>query len=128
MRAKVECHSLAVVLRNYHSEYGRFPLQVTNNSDHEYAADYDRLLDILQGRDKSLDENPRSIVFVELRIYKGRTGLDSWGKPYHVLADWSGDGKVTVGTIVVTNARVVVWSDGPDQKNELGHGDDIRSW
>lgn len=127
VRAKVECRSLAVAARNFHSEYGRFPLQPTNHSDHLYVNDYGPLLDILQGQDKSLAENPRAIIFIELRKQNGKVGLDSWNNTYHVLADWSGDGQVTVGTTVVT-AAVAVWSNGPNKKNEFGRGDDIRSW
>jgi hypothetical protein len=53
--------------------------------------------------------------------------LDPWGNAYHIVADWNGDGKVVVGSIVISNP-VAVWSDGPNRKNELGKGDDICSW
>jgi hypothetical protein len=62
----------------------------------------------------------------EDRIKKGLL-VDRWKHPLHIAADLDGNGHVAIGTGEV-DMRVLVWSDGPDGKNDYGEGDDIRSW
>ena len=52
---------------------------------------------------------------------------DGWDNAYHVLLDRDGDGFVET-EIEKIHAQCAVWSDGPNQENEQGTGDDIKSW
>jgi hypothetical protein len=60
-------------------------------------------------------------------IHVNGTPRDPWNEMIQVALDLDGDGKVNVnGTLV--NASVVVWSKGPNKKNEFGGGDDVKGW
>ena len=129
---KSECKrdvmDVARALHGIHDQYGRYPLQ-SSPVDHYYDGDQALLLKILCGAAQPPLENPKRIVFIELTNEdEGERGMiDLWGKPVHIVADWSGDGRVGVGANVL-HEKVAVWSDGPDGKNESGAGDDITSW
>lgn len=60
---------------------------------------------------------------------------DPWGNPYHISFDIDGDGVTQLQrrtqreeTVKYVEAPFVIWSSGPNGKNELGEGDDIVSW
>jgi hypothetical protein len=60
-------------------------------------------------------------------IHINGTPRDAHLEPMQVALDLNGDGKVDVnGTLV--DGSVVVWSKGPNTKNEFGEGDDVKSW
>jgi hypothetical protein len=125
---KREVVSVAMALHYIHERYGRFPLQ-SSSEDHAYDGDQALLLQILCGAAQPPPENPDQIRFIELSEEdQGERGMiDPWGNPVHIVADWSGDGRVSVGTKIL-DEKIAVWSDGPDGKNESGSGDDITSW
>ena len=129
---KSECKrdvvSVVRALHGIHERYGRFPLQ-SSSVDHSYDGDQALLFQILCGASQPPPENPERIRFIELAEEDlGERGMiDWWGKPVHIVADWSGDGRVGVGAKVLRKP-VAVWSDGPDGKDESGSGDDITSW
>ena len=52
---------------------------------------------------------------------------DGWNQDYHIMLDRDGDGTVS-NEIEHVPLRIAVWSDGPNQEDEQGLGDDIRSW
>jgi hypothetical protein len=52
---------------------------------------------------------------------------DGWDQSYHIMLDRDGDGTVSNDVYVVAH-RIAVWSDGPNQTDEQGTGDDIISW
>ena len=120
--------AVAMAAKAYQTHYGRFPLQ-SSSMDHPYDGDQALLLQILCGASQPPPENPERIRFLELAAEnQGERGMiDPWGNPMHIVADWSGDGRVSVGTKVL-NEKIAVWSDGPNGKNESGSGDDITSW
>ena len=110
-------------------EYGRFPLQAGTN-DHTYTKDQSLLIAVLRGQAGKTTENPRQLVFIDVpddQISASGRLFDGWGHPFNIIADWSGDGSVTVGTNVVRR-QVAVWSNGPDGKNDFGSGDDVKAW
>lgn len=123
-KAQVVVVGLTTAMKAFYAEYGHWPLQSSKNEDKEYRPDYKQCLAAVGG------QNPREIVFYEYPQHdfdkQGRY-LDSWKHPFNVLADWNGDGDITVGTNRV-QAGVVVWSNGPNGINEFGEGDDIVSW
>ena len=125
---KKDVVSVARALHGIHERYGRYPLQ-SSSVDHAYDGDQALLLQILCGASQPPPENPDQIRFIELANEdEGERGMiDPWGKPVHIVADWSGDGRVSVGTKIL-DEKIAVWSDGPDGKNESGSGDDITSW
>jgi hypothetical protein len=61
------------------------------------------------------------------RIVNGRL-VDRWNRPLHIAVDLDDNGNVAIGTGEVESMSVLVWSEGPDGKNDYGEGDDIRSW
>jgi hypothetical protein len=125
---RVDVRNLAADLDSYRREYGRYPLQ-SEAADHEYSQDYPRLFDVLSASDADTNQNQRNIVFASFPRARFQDGLlvDPWQNPFHVVADWSGDGAVLVGSNVV-RAGVAVWSNGKNRINDKGQGDDIRSW
>ena len=125
-RFKIEL--LGTAMEQFHERYGRFPLQ-SESEDHAYVTDQARLIRILCGTDNNLQENPDGIIFLEVKSKdKGERGMiDPWGNPMHIVADWSGDGRISLGAKVL-HQKFAIWSDGPDGKNESGSGDDITSW
>jgi hypothetical protein len=54
--------------------------------------------------------------------------VDQWKRPLHIAVDLDGNGNVAIGTGEVEGLSVLIWSEGPDGKNDYGEGDDIRSW
>lgn len=54
--------------------------------------------------------------------------VDRWNRPVHIAADVDDNGSVAMGGGEVQGLRVIVWSSGPDGKNDYGEGDDIPSW
>lgn len=54
--------------------------------------------------------------------------VDHWNRPLHLAVDLDGDGSVLSGAGQIDDTSVLVWSDGPNGRNEFGSGDDIRSW
>ncbi|MFO1490149.1 MAG: hypothetical protein U1F77_13375 [Kiritimatiellia bacterium] len=126
-RTKIE--RIRVAMEQFHGRYGRFPLQ-SEPVDHSYVADQARLIGILCGTDNNLQENPEGIIFLEVRSKdKGDQGMiDPWGDLMNIVADWSGDGRVSLGGKVL-HRKLAIWSDGPDGKNESGSRmDDLTSW
>lgn len=117
--------SIEMSSKQYFAEYSRFPLQ-TSAIDHTYVSDQGSLMSTLSGE----SDNPRHIKFLELphgSLSKMGAFLDTWGNPFYVTADWSGDGTVMVGTNEV-NEQIAVWSSGENCQNEFGSGDDVTSW
>ena len=127
-QCKQEVVVVARALHGIHERYGRFPLQ-SSSGDHAYEADQALLLQILSGSGQPPPENPQRIRFIELmKEDQGERGMiDPWGQPVHIVADWSGDGRVGVGKKVLRKP-VAAWSDGPNGMDESGSGDDITSW
>ena len=50
--------------------------------------------------------------------------VDPWGEPYRFQMEKDDDFEITVGTNTF-KGNIVVWSSGPNKKNEYGSGDDI---
>jgi len=89
-------HSFAERSRHYQGEYNRFPLQTHKVGDYLYDGDYDSLRAILRGTTVLTNENPHRTDFIRCSpraLDKQGRFVDPWGNLYHVVADWSGDGK-----------------------------------
>lgn len=109
---------VAVRVRTYRTEVGGWPTQQSIGAEELDAAS---VLAAFQSRVES--GQPISPD----RIRDGRL-VDRWNRPLHIAADLDEDGDISIGTGKVEAMRVLIWSDGPDGKNDYGEGDDIRSW
>lgn len=121
-----DCGAIKEAVESFVFEYHRYPLQANTNSDHLYFADHQQLMDSLMGERPSSNDNPRGIVFPDIRFASDKI-LDPWQHSYNVKADWDGDGKLRIGSTNIATP-VAVWSNGPNGENEFGLGDDVTSW
>lgn len=112
---------LQVAMKGFESEYGRYPLVEANSTQDDLTIDSanSRFLGSLLG--DNLQDNPRSITFVELPMAKaGRGGLvgekgsfrllDQWEHPYQIIMDANHDGKVWNPDRLNTNPKVQLGS------------------
>lgn len=109
---------VATRVRTYRNEVGAWPTKQSVGAEELDAAS---VLAAFQSREDTANPIPPE------RIKDGRL-VDRWKRPLHIAADLNGNGHVAIGTGEVEDMRVLVWSDGPNGKNEYGEGDDIRSW
>jgi hypothetical protein len=109
---------VATRVRTYRTEVGGWPTKQSIGAEELDAAS---VLAAFQSRENAGQPIPAE------RIKDGRL-VDRWKHPLHIAADLDGNGHVAIGTGEVEDMRVLVWSDGPDGKNDYGEGDDIRSW
>lgn len=116
-----QASQLASALQRYKADHGQLPAIAPGNGE---VVDTATLVDILGGN------NPRGVTYYQ----PGTNGVqvngqptDMWLQPLRIAIDLNGDGFVQVGTQRVTGI-VAVWSTGPNQKDDLGTGDDITSW
>lgn len=149
IRSLMVIKDLQVAIKGFQTEYGRYPLAETGSSQEDLTVDSanSRFLGSLLGDD--LQDNPRSISFVDLPMAKaGRGGLvgekgsfrllDQWEHPYQVIMDASQDNQVSnpdrrnSDAKIQSEARqwlpsgVAVFSSGVD--GVLYTADDITSW
>ena len=125
-RAREGVLELSRAITAYTVVYGTLPF-----ATHTPIEDQDNevLLDILSCRSNAMAAityNPKRVKFIN---DSGRRGplLDPWGRPYHICLDHDGDGYVRIAKERFKRSHIV-WSDGPNMKNEFGNGDDIASW
>lgn len=105
-------------VRTYRREVGAWPTRQSVGAEELDAAS---ALAAFQSHGPSGEPIPAD------RIKDGRL-VDRWKRPLHIAADLNENGHVAIGTGEVEDMRVLVWSDGPNGKNDYGEGDDIRSW
>ena len=158
-RAKTDCKLIETAMQAYLNEYGKFPNQTQDGADFEYKQnnDYLMLIATLRGTNVPGDassllaggwvnQNPQNRVFLVISdnsivtnspgggVDTAQVGqlADPWGNRYHIVADWTMDGKITANLADGENAtnNVAVWSWGtdtscqPNSKNSVH----IRSW
>ncbi|MGV3662533.1 MAG: hypothetical protein ACO1TE_20275 [Prosthecobacter sp.] len=114
----------------FHARYGKLPY----NSPHREYQFSITLGHDLSGIWTNLDRlNRDKIVFWNLPAGEQ---LDGWGNNLHFYFDHDNDGVVHPGVepwLSVSGAKpvhrsFVVWSDGPNARDEGGTGDDIPGW
>ena len=106
--------AVSQALGNYHVEYGRFP-----------NANLKEMLEILAGKNKN-GQNPKKIVFlanlpkIQRSLFSpiNKVSLDNSGN----LQDGWGS---PVRSKVKENGTVIIQSDGKNEKDDLGAGDDL---
>jgi len=105
-------------VRAYRKEVGGWPTKQTIGAE---ELDTASVVAAFQSREMSKEPIPND------RIVNGRL-VDRWNRPLHIAVDLDDNGNVAIGTGEVESMSVLVWSEGPDGKNDYGEGDDIRSW
>lgn len=132
-------NEIVIAIKGYGVEYNRFPLLGERLPvDSEVITSSGSLLNALMGDDDKI--NPRKIKFIDPPIAKNNVNgllekdgkrmlVDPWGKPYYILIDFDGDGKVPdpehPGAMLDTT--VIVFSGGPDGDPTTWQ-DNVRSW
>ena len=148
-KARSMVRSLKAGLQLYYDTYDDWPLSLGGYTSEgaRYGAVVEDLARIIKGENIH-DENPREAVFVGLLEgnIRGETvpatsgdapivGLrDPWGRAYRFGLDLNDDGDVSIltggSTVVCRGCLVVVWSLGPDSRDEdpATAKDNLRSW
>lgn len=138
-RASAMIESLTLGLKQYESEYGRWPDAFTDEAPltgKAYEDLYETLVAKKTGSNYPAD-NPRGIVFVEFQLkdLQDSSGsvppnsttavkvVDPWGNDYQVAVDFNYDNVIDdlpdpkTGTTGSMNRSVAVWSTGDDPAN-----------
>ena len=129
--ARIKIQMLASAIETYSSTYKEFPTPTSRISDHIVTRDYSNLIEYLtcnDGPDKGNDSlyNKRKMIF--LKGYNHESGyLDIWGNMFHIILDSNYDHRIKIGDESV-EGKVIIYSYGPNNKNDNGQKDDICSW
>ncbi|MBP7276159.1 MAG: prepilin-type N-terminal cleavage/methylation domain-containing protein [Kiritimatiellae bacterium] len=137
-QALTACKSLETAVKAYYNDNGKYPLQTAQNADWTYKTaapgTYVALIEVLRGIDRT--NNPRGIPYLDVperNLENGRL-LDPWDGEYQIMADYTGDNKLTVLGKAFNGVTVVVWSKGPDGKENTGsfthadNNDNVGTW
>ena len=120
-RTKGDLAAATKALENFHDHYQKLPL---NSPDREYQFSI-TLGHELNGVSPGVKcHNTDGIIFWSLSAGEQQ---DGWGKLYHFYFDHDGDGFVHPGGATLKRT-FVIWSDGPNGRDEAGNGDDLRNW
>ena len=135
---------------NFFTEYRYYPTVETSSTTGAVHLSNNSLLDILIGSQPGSEPtevvaqlNPQNISFFFTRKAKGnRSGIaihpdgthelfDAWGYHYRVIMDTNRDAQITppswTGLKDPIQENVIVWSPGPDGKDETAK-DNITTW
>ena len=92
---------------------------------------YDRLIAVLavKGESEWIGKiNPRRIPYLEASFNDDGLVVDPWGNRFRVMIDSDFDGAIPAPDGTVMQTAVLVWSLGPNGKDEGGAGDDLATW
>lgn len=140
MRANDDVMKLVEMIERYRLAYGVYPI-IRNDADEQPG---EGIMDILVALKSPLCTpsysrveklNPNMINFAEFFIGRRTINgmiVDPWGEPYHVAIDTNEDGITEICRFGNIDLRihqpVLVWSNGPNRRNDFGLGDDICNW
>ena len=133
-KARQQASAIHTALIQYRTDYGKWPLAEQTVEQWETAADeevYDRLIAVLavEGESEWIGKiNPRRTVYLEAAFNDDGLVVDPWGNRYRVMIDSDFDGEIPAPDGTVMTAAVLVWSLGPNGKDEAGAGDDLATW
>lgn len=138
--AGVMVNQLRTGLTSYQTEYGTWPVSITD----ETQRDADELYKTLIGLDDPVGNNPRRIVFMEFNAKSLRVAasdktpptdpssatlfVDPWNQRYQMIVDTGYDNEITAlpGGATIS-AALAIWSTGKNFSTTY-HTDDICSW
>ena len=141
-QALTACKSIETAVKAYYNDNGKYPLQSSQSDDWTYkkttspgtSGTYVALINVLRGIDRT--NNPRGIPYLDVPDKSLDNGafLDPWGGEYQVRADYSGDNRLTLLGKTFNGVTVVVWSRGPDGKENTStwthtdNSDNVGTW
>ena len=119
-----------LAVAGFHKHYGKLPF---NSPDREYQFSITLGHDLSGVWTNTNRLNHDRVVFWNLPAGEQR---DGWGNLLHYHFDHDGDGIVHPGVerwgtapgAKPVHRSFVVWSDGPNGRDDGGEGDDIRGW
>lgn len=124
-RAETEAAEICGAIKQYEVLFAHFP--VTNSLFCSADSMGVRLLESLSGGQGESGRAGRE-VGIECALLLDpsyRTGVkDPWGCPYNVSLDQQSNGLVRIGDNRLA-ARIAVWSNGPNRRDDSGLRDDI---
>ncbi len=142
-KAFKDISELAKSIRHFYKIYNYYPITDFTSDEQSGGS----VMDILLGKqwvtghpysNDVSEKNPKLINFVKYFLHQNTINdmiIDPWGKPYRIAFDTNGDGITEINkllsgeeTIKKIHAPFIIWSDGPDHKNNLCDGDDIYIW
>ncbi len=149
LQARHNAIELRKAIATYSTEYRRFPVRESGRNGADLEIDSDsNLMNVLLGSDKEAGPgglNTRRRTFFSGRkasdgakprngvVYESGGGgvlYDPWGNRYRLIIDTSRDERCTdpsePGETVAQ--ETLVWSFGPDGKDDRGEGDDVAIW
>jgi len=141
--AHAAMHGIVSGVEAYRTEYNRYP--DVGDPANEIGIDVAETIRILHpapGDAAAAAKNPHNGMYFTPKLAKdGRGGLtssgdyvDPWGVSYHLGFDKNNDGQIEnpfkgSGEPSFLPLNVIVWSDGPDNKNgNQNTSDDVKSW
>ena len=134
-------------ITSFFAEYFEFPSDAASSDSENISYTNDNLMSVLIGTEVVKPDamiNPRNIVFFSgRRAGESRKGgvavhpdgthelFDPWGNHYRIIMDTNGDDQINApswtGLKEPIKRSVIVWSPGPDGKDEAAD-DNIISW
>ncbi len=125
-RTQNDIVTIESAIDQFYAHYHRLPFASPDRISHERECAFSITIGHeLNGVKPSLNpENSDGIVFWDIPVGEQ---LDGWGNNYHYFFDHNEDGVVSPAEIPV-HRRAAIWSNGPNQRDEHGNGDDIRNW
>jgi hypothetical protein len=121
--ARQDMKSIKMALDMYDEAYEALPFTAELAGIRQ---DVNVLIDILVATNTPIAKlrNPDGIKLISR---PGNNWADPWGTPYNIFFDDDADGRIRLGEKSV-KAGFLIWSSGPDRKDDQGAGDDIRGW
>lgn len=126
--AKADVLSICHAIKMFRDDHGYYPMP-TNRLE---TSDLCAVLKVLIGSTESVEEkllNPGAVLYINIDYgrYSSEGYRDPWGSFYNLILYADPKRKVSIDGVQI-NDNVVVWTNGPNKKNEVGGGDDIVSW
>jgi prepilin-type N-terminal cleavage/methylation domain-containing protein len=141
LRAEAEhgVKSIETAIKQYHMDYGRYPLQTTavdTPTLYNTSANYDRLINALRGLSspaQAIQDNPKRMIYLEIpdRKLVNNRYLDPWEQQYQIYVDFDQNNQLTAGGYGTLRGRnMAIWSMGEDKLSTTvsNRQDDIVSW
>jgi hypothetical protein len=148
-QAKSDVMQITRAIEQYHTEYGKYPVEGDQTVGHDEkvhnSAIFDALRVLSAGPNSDSHLNQRKIVFFEGRnvpdpshprggfadtdeMGPGLKGsyFDPWGHEYLIRIHYDATKPFVAPDGTMVNGNVIVWSPGPD--GVQGTADDIVSW
>lgn len=145
-QAKSDAMQVRAAIETYFTEYRKYPVKDASGTNDVTMLTDNTLMDVLMGSDREVAGlNPRRISFYGGKKAKGeppKGGVvsdgagggqlyDPWGEHFVVTIDTNRNGRVADpsegGRETIPNG-VIVYSFGPDRKDDRGQKDDVTTW